>query len=217
MSRRLFLAGFTDGHDVVAATRAARRAGYRVEDVYTPYAVHGLDQAMGLRPSRLSYVCFTFGLAGALGALWLQHWTSVTDWALNVGGKPLNSLPAFIPVAFEVTVLLAGLGTVAALLMRCRLYPGKLPLAPHARVTDDMSVLVIEQTDASFDLADAQHLMRGHGAVWMAEQVERHIIELPLDPPRTSPHARDAQEHRDVQHSTPHRKRPRRHHASVGV
>lgn len=218
MSGRFFLAGFRAGHDVVAAARAARNAGYRVQDIYTPFPLHGMDEAMGLRPSRLSYVCLACGLVGAIVALWFQHWTSATDWPLNVGGKPFNSMPAFIPVAFELTVLLAGLGTVAALLLRCRLFPGRTAVTPHKRVTDDLAVLAIEQVDAMFDVEQARELFLGFGAVWMAEEVDGHLIEVPVviaEPDHPRPAVRHPDDREPEARPAVLRRRPRRKHASA--
>ncbi len=79
----------------------------------------------GSRPSRLTWVCFVCGMTGALGMLWFEHWSASVDWALNVGGKPWNSLPSDVPVAFEAAVLLAGLRIGVCVAGRCRLYPGK--------------------------------------------------------------------------------------------
>lgn len=109
MSRRVIVGVFERESDVVAATRAARAGGYVIEDVYTPYAVHGLDRAMGLEPSWLPWVCLAFGASGTVFAIWLQFWTSAVAWPINVGGRPWNSLPAFVPVIFELMVLAAGM------------------------------------------------------------------------------------------------------------
>src|SRR5262245_11594705 len=106
--RELYLGVFLQEADLVAAARATRSAGYRIHDAFTPYAVHGLDEALGLRPSRLPWVCLAFALAGLSAAGLGQYWLSAIDWPLNVGGKPFNSLPAFLPAMFEVMVLLAG-------------------------------------------------------------------------------------------------------------
>ena len=97
----------------------------RIVDAFTPYAVHGLDRAMGLKPSRLTWVCFVCGMIGRMGMLWFEHWSASVDWAIDVGGKPWNSLPSDVPVAFEAAVLLAGFGSVFALLAVSRLFPGK--------------------------------------------------------------------------------------------
>ncbi len=127
MSDRVLLATFDHEDDLLAATSAVRGKGLRIVDAFTPYAVHGLDQAMGLKPSRLTWVCFACGMFGALGMLWFEHWTASVAWALDVGGKPWNSLPSDAPVAFEAAVLLAGFGSVFALLGVSRLFPGKQP------------------------------------------------------------------------------------------
>lgn len=156
MSRRQLLGSFDDEKDILDATRAVREAGFSVADVYTPYAVHGLDKAMGLQPSKLPWVSLALGLLGASLKIWFEIWTSAHDWAINVGGKPFNSFEAFVPVTFEVMVLFAGMSTVAAFLIVARLYPGKKAEPPDPRVSDSRFVLVIDETDAAFD-ADIVH------------------------------------------------------------
>jgi len=158
---RPFVAYFTREQDVVAATAAVRKAGLGIRDVFTPYAVHGLEAAMGLRRSRLSQVCFFAGLTGLTTMLFFAWWTSAVSWPLNVGGKPFASIPAFVPVTFEFTVLCAALVTVGALFGVAKLWPGRtadtLP-----RVTDDRFALVLEP------MADdnrARALCLEHGAV----------------------------------------------------
>lgn len=154
MSDRVLLATFDHEDDLLAAVTAVRKRGLRIVDAFTPYAVHGLDRAMGLKPSRLTWVCFACGMLGALGMLWFEHWSASVDWSLNVGGKPWNSLPSDVPVAFEAAVLLAGFGSVFALFAACRLFPGKQPRILDPRATDDRFVLVIDESNAAFD-ADA--------------------------------------------------------------
>jgi hypothetical protein len=158
MGRPVIVASFTTGEDLLGAARAAREQGFRIADAYTPYAVHGLDRAMGLRPSRLPWACFAFGLLAGAFALWSQHWAMAEDWPVNVGGKPWNSLPAYVPVAFEGMVLLAGLGVVFAFLLRCRLFPGKGAALPAPGVTDDRFVLVLESPENPFEAGAARRL-----------------------------------------------------------
>lgn len=163
MSQRVFLATFEHEDHLLAATSAVRERGYRIQDAFTPYAVHGLDKAMGLAPSRLTWVCFVCGMLGALGMLWFEHWTAAITWPIDVGGKPWNSLPSDVPVAFEAAVLLAGFGSVFALFAVCRLFPGKTAEVISQRVTDDRFVLVIEEADAAFDQQDLEtFLMQFH-------------------------------------------------------
>lgn len=173
MSARVLTAVFRTEAEVLAATRSAREEGFEIVDVYTPYHVHGMDEALGLRPSRLTWVCFLCGAAGLLLALWLQFWTSAVSWPLNVGGKPFDSMPAFVPIAFEITVLFAGLGVVAALLIRARLRPGRAARPPGLeRVTDDRFALVVRLTRAR----PGQHVFEGlcaaHGAESVLDRLE---------------------------------------------
>lgn len=179
---RLFIGVFEQERAVVNAAAAARAHGLLVADVYTPYAVHGLDRALGLRPSRLSGACLLFGVLGVGAALWLQYWTSAVDWPLNVGGRPWNSWPAFIPVTFELMVLCAGLGVVAAFLAVSRLYPGKTARLPYPGVTDHRFVLVLKETaaDAAFDAVSTRQLLEHHGAI---HTEEREVAEVPLGKP----------------------------------
>jgi hypothetical protein len=146
---------------------------WSIVDIHTPYAVHGLDKAMGLAPSRLSWVCFVLGLAGALFIAWLQFWTSAVSWPLNVGGKPWNSLPAYVPAIFEAMVFCGGVGSVIALFIVSGLYPGKQARIPDLRVTDDRFALVLEQGDAAFDVSAASALLGRLGAVEVREHIDK--------------------------------------------
>jgi hypothetical protein len=163
-STRALVGYFEDEDALVEAVRAARGAGLAIHDAYAPYAVHGLDEAIGLRPSRLPWVCLVGALAGLGAAMALQYYVAVVSWPLNVGGKPFFSWPAFLPVAFELTVLFAGLGTVAALLARSRLFPGSGGAAPP-RVTDDRFALALRREGERFDDEGAARLLARCGAV----------------------------------------------------
>ena len=171
MTPRWVLGTFTEEHDVLAAVTDLREQGVRIDDVYTPYAVHGLDRAMGLRASRLTWVCFLCGAVGMSLMLFFEFWTSWLDWPINVGGKPFDSLPAFVPIAFEMAVLFGGLGAVVALLIRCGLRPGKRAALPGPRVTDDRFVVVVQLGDASFSADDVRALMGSHHAAEVEERV----------------------------------------------
>ncbi len=163
MSHRTVVGYYENEEDVLAAVRATREAGYVIRDVFTPFAVHGMDEALGLKPSRLTFVCFGAGLFGLISALALQYYASVVSWPLNVGGKPFNSLPAFIPVAFEVTVLFAGLTTVAAFLLLTRTLPGARKLR-LPRVCDDRFAILLAPSERGLDLLLAERHLRELGA-----------------------------------------------------
>lgn len=174
MSARVLLATFEHEDDLLGATAAVRERGFEIIDVFTPYAVHGLDQAMGLKQSRLTWVCFILTMSGALGMLWFEHWVASVAWPLDVGGKPWNSLPSDVPVAFEAAVLLSGFGSVFALLAVSRLFPGKRTKVISPRVTDDHFVLVVDQTDAAFDRTDIEQLLEGFHVVELEERLKSY-------------------------------------------
>lgn len=170
MTRRQLLGVFADETTLLEAVQGARRRGYRIVDAHTPYAVHGLDRAMGLKPSRLPWAALALGLLGATFKVWFEFWTTWVDWPLNVGGKPFNSLPAFVPVTFEVMVLFAGVGTVLAFLAVRRLYPGRRAEISHPDATSHRFILILEESDAAFDVAEAADLLRKWGAVEVSER-----------------------------------------------
>ena len=171
MSDRILLASFGREEDLLGAVREMRREGYRILDAFTPYAVHGLDTALGLKPSRLTWVCFICGMVGALGMLWFEYWVGAISWPIDVGGKPWNSLPSNVPVAFETAILLAGCGTVLALLAVSRLYPGKAAHPQFHRVTDDRFVVALEETDAQFEISQVRSLLKPFNLIELEERI----------------------------------------------
>jgi hypothetical protein len=172
MTGRVMVGIFTGEKELLEVTRTVRERGLKIVDVYAPYAVHGLDKAMGLAPSRLPWVCFALGLFGAAFKVWFEYWTSAVDWPINVGGKPWDSLPAFVPITFEVMVLFAGLSTVFAFFLISRLYPGKKAVISDIGTTDDRFALVLEERDAAFDPDEVRALLLSYGAVEVTERAE---------------------------------------------
>ncbi len=161
---------FADEERLLEAVKRIRGEGLEIHDAYTPYAVHGLDQAMGLKPSHLPFVTFVVGGIAMIFALGFQFWSAGVDWPINVGGKPNFSSLAFLPVTFEVTVLLAALATAAAFFFRTRLFPGNRPVLIHPRVTDDVFALVLEKKDASFHDAVVRKILSESGATEIREE-----------------------------------------------
>jgi molybdopterin-containing oxidoreductase family membrane subunit len=160
----VIVASFAKEEDLLEAVRAVQKRAWHIVDVYTPYPVHGLEEALGWRRSWLPAACLLGGATGAGLAMWFQFWASAQDWPINVGGRPWNSLPAFVPAAFESMVLFAGFGLVAALLLRCGLYPGKKARTPLNGVTDDRFVLAVRNpvvAPSTKGLAQARLLLQG--------------------------------------------------------
>jgi hypothetical protein len=156
---KVYVAALSREQDLLDAIATARRCLWLPVEAYTPYPVHGLSAAMGLRPSRLGKICFLCGLAGVTLALAFQYWSTAQNWPLNVGGQPWDSLPAFLPVTFETMVLLAGLGMVATWLVRCQLYPGSPNWRPGCGETDDRFVLVFGEPVRSADAAEFRRVL----------------------------------------------------------
>jgi hypothetical protein len=169
MRRSLLIALFEEEGSFVRAANAVASDSVRIHDAYGPYPVHGLESAMSLRDSRLSGVTLIAGLAGLIGALAFQFYAAVLDWPMNVGGKPANSTLAFVPITFEVTVLLAGLATVAAFLVRSRLYPRPSVRPIVEGVTEDRFALVLRKVRAGIEWSDVRRLLEKHGAVEVRE------------------------------------------------
>jgi len=166
------IATFNNPDTLMHAVRAVRAEDFRVYDVYAPYPIHGLDQAMGIRHSRLPWVTFLAGLSALTFALTFQFYTNIWDWPLNVGGKPDNSTLAFVPVCFELTILIGGLSTVAALFFRTRLFPGKKERIAVEGVTDNKFALVLRKRTG--DMRRAMAILEEVGA----EKVEQKEAEL---------------------------------------
>jgi hypothetical protein len=165
---RYTAAFFDKEEDLLSAASDARRSGFELVDVFTPFPVHGMDEAVGLGRSRLTWIAFAAGLLGLGFGLALQIWTSAYDWPLNVGGKPFNSFPLFIPVAFELTVLFSGLIAIGVLLARNRMWLFSKRRV-FERVTDDRFVMVLQQSDASFDMKNALALFNRHNVLKVME------------------------------------------------
>lgn len=166
------VATFSDPEVLLQAVKAVRAENFRVYDVYAPYPIHGMDKAMGIRHSRLPWVTFFAGLFGLVLALTFQFYTTVLDWPLNVGGKPDNSTLAFVPICFELTVLIGGVTTAVALLVRAKLFPGKREQLAAEGITDNKFALVLKKR--SLDLRHASAILRECGA----EEVEQKVADL---------------------------------------
>ncbi len=143
MAIRWIVGVFQKEDDIYQATLQAHEKGLAIFDAYTPYPIHGLEDAMGLTPTRLGVVCFILGFTGLLCAVLFQSWVTTISWPLNIGGKSFWALPALMPVTFEVTILFAALGTVLTLFIRMKLWPGKKPFFSQFGASDDRFVLVL--------------------------------------------------------------------------
>lgn len=164
MDIRKFVVGSFEDEDVLfPAVKKVRKAGYKIHDVYTPFPVHGLDHAMGLRETRLHTAGFIYGMTGLITALSFITWVLTYDWPINYGGKPPFSLPAWIPIIFELTVLFSAVGMVLTFCYLCQLAPFVKKHHFSLRATDDRFVMVIEAT-AKTDTDEVHRFLEANGA-----------------------------------------------------
>jgi hypothetical protein len=148
MSVKKFVVGsFDDEAILFPAVKKVRRAGYKIHDVYTPFPIHGLDKAMGLRDTSLHTAGFIYALTGTCTALGFITWALTVDWQIVFGGKPFFSLPAWIPITFELTVLFSSIGMVLTFCYLCQLAPFVKKDHFNLRSTDDLFVMALECTD----------------------------------------------------------------------
>jgi Protein of unknown function (DUF3341) len=162
--RRGVLALYDDPDKLLAAAAIAKEHGFPDLDAYTPYAVHGLSEALGIKKSWVPYVTLVMGLSGAALGLTFMIWTSAYDWPINVGGKPMISLPAFIPITFECGVLIGGTMTLAALLLACGLPNLSKPILDRD-LTNDRFGLWVPESGPEWNEARVLKTLRHTGAV----------------------------------------------------
>jgi hypothetical protein len=152
MAVKKFVVGcFDEEGALFDAVKKVRKSGYKLHDVYTPFPIHGLDKAMGLRDTSIHTAGFLYAIFGTTSMLSFMTWCFTTDWPWNIGGKPHFALPAWIPITFEFTVLCACVGMVITFCYLCQIAPFVKKHHFHPRSTDDLFVMVIECTDKTND------------------------------------------------------------------
>jgi hypothetical protein len=166
-----FILGIYDDEDVLlTAIENIRAGGTKIHDVFSPFPVHGMDDVLGIKRSRLPIVAFFAGLAGMAFALWMQIWMMGFDWPMLIGGKPHIALPSFIPVTFELTVLFSAFGMVITFFIVSRLKPSLKVNVFDKRSTDDKFVMAIEVKEGVTDVAALNDLLRSNGAIEVNEK-----------------------------------------------
>lgn len=160
-----YVLGVYDDEDVLMdAIKNVRESGIKIEEVYSPFPVHGIDEALGYKRSWLSVAAFLFGITGTALALTMQIGMMGVDWPMIIGGKDYIPIPSFIPVTFELTVLLASFGMVGTFLGISNLKPWGKPRIYDVRITDDKHVMAIDLDTNNQSEADIKKVLQGSGA-----------------------------------------------------
>jgi hypothetical protein len=160
-----FIVGvYSDPDQVINAAKFIIKSGVRIHEVYTPFPIHGMEDVLGYKKTRLPVVAFLFGAAGTILALFMQVWMLGIDWPMIIGGKNYASLPPFIPVTFELTVLLSALGMVGTFMVISDLKPYKKVRLMDVRITDDKHVIAIDLAANSMETKKIESVLKDSGA-----------------------------------------------------
>lgn len=160
-----YLTGVFEDEDVLLkAIKKVRDGGVKIHEVYSPFPVHGIDDVLGYKRSRLSIAAFLFGLTGTSLALIMQIGMMGIDWPMIIGGKDYIPIPSFIPVSFELTVLLAAFGMVGTFFVVANLKPWGKPKIFDIRITDDKHVVAVDLGKNSLDESKISQLLKDSGA-----------------------------------------------------
>jgi len=157
---------YTDDDVLMSAVKKVKAAKHHIEEIYTPFPVHGLDKAMGLAPTRIAIASFMYGCVGLTVAILMMNFIMIEDWPQNIGGKPsfsyIENMPAFVPIMFEMTVFFAAHLMVITFYLRSRMWPFKKAENPDLRTTDDHFLMEIP---VHGNIKDLEALLAETGAV----------------------------------------------------
>jgi hypothetical protein len=157
---------YTDDDVLMDAVKKVKAERYHIEEIYTPFPVHGLDKAMGLAPTRIAIASFIYGLIGLSVAITMMNFIMIKDWPQDIGGKPsfsyIENMPAFVPIMFELTVFFAAHLMVITFYLRSRMWPFKKSENPDPRTTDDHFLMEIAVDGNENELTS---LLKQSGAV----------------------------------------------------
>lgn len=142
---------YNDDEVLLHAIKEIREKNYKIDEVFTPFPVHGLEKALGVPHTRLAYAAFIYGFIGLIFSIWMMNYIMIVDWPQNIGGKPnfsyYQNMPAFVPIMFEMTVFFAAHLMVITFYYRSRLWPFKEAENPDPRTTDDMFLVELSVED----------------------------------------------------------------------
>ena len=169
MKTQSFIVGvFDDEETCLTAAEEIHHKGINIYEIFSPFPIHGIDDVLGYKRTRLTIAAFCFGILGLSCAVFMQSWMYGIDWQVNVGGKPRFPWPSFVPVSFELTVLITALGMMASFFAVNKLYPGKTARIAHIRATNDRFVITLKPKDVKG--TDVSGIMMHHGALEVYEQ-----------------------------------------------
>ncbi|MBT0607726.1 DUF3341 domain-containing protein [Aequorivita echinoideorum] len=178
MASKKIHAIYTDDDLLLQAVKQTRAEHYHIEEVFTPFPVHGLDSAAGVAPTRIAITSFLYGLLGLSVAVTMLNFIMIEDWPQNIGGKPsfafYTNMPAFIPVMFEMTVFFAAHLMVVTFYMRSKIWPFKKAENPDPRTTDDRFLMAIDAENHDIDILTKFLYDTGAEEIRLIENEQEH-------------------------------------------
>ena len=166
MSNKVVQAMYNDDDILLDAVKETRSANHHIEEVYTPFPVHGLEKAMGLKDTRIAITAFMYGCVGFVFSIWMMNYMMIEQWPQDIGGKPsftfIQNMPAFVPIMFEMSVFFAAHLMVITFYLRSRMWPFKKAENPDPRTTDDHFLMEIS---VHGDEKELESFLAGTGAV----------------------------------------------------
>ncbi|RLD30321.1 MAG: DUF3341 domain-containing protein [Bacteroidetes bacterium] len=165
-SSKVIQAIYNDDDVLMAAVKKVKAKRHHIEEIYTPFHIHGLDKAMGLAPTRIAITSFIYGCIGLIISVLMMNYMMITDWPQNIGGKPsfsyIENMPAFVPIMFELTVFFAAHLMVITFYLRSKMWPFKKAENPDPRTTDDHFLMELAVHGNEKEL---ENLLKETGAV----------------------------------------------------
>lgn len=175
MSKVKFIIGsFADPDEMMHGIDGLQKKNVSIYDVYTPMPIHGIEDKLGVKRSRLPIAAFCFGITGTSLAVSMLYYMLVHDWPMNIGGKPAFAMPDFVPISFELTILCAAFGMVATFFYATHLFPGRTPRVMDLRATDDRFIVAVDaQENKNHDEIDA--VLKAAGAVEVKHNERKYV------------------------------------------
>ncbi|MET4080774.1 hypothetical protein ABIB40_000718 [Pedobacter sp. UYP30] len=171
---KYILGSFGDPDEMMHGIDKLQENNIKIFDVYTPIPIHGIEDKLGVKRSRIDVAAFCFGITGTAAGFGLIYFCSVMDWRMNIGGKPTFVLPDFIPIMFELTVLFCAFGMVLTYYASTHLFPGRAPRVMDLRATDDRFVVAIDaRENTAHDVIDG--LLKNAGALEVKYNERKYV------------------------------------------
>ncbi len=171
MDNKMLLGVYDNPDATYNVTKELMHAGYDVHDVYSPFAIHGLDRVLKIKRTRLSIAAFIFAMTGILSALALMTYAGFFDWQINIGGKPSLHIPTYIPITFELGILFTAFGMVGCFFFVSRMFWGRNTDVIDIRVTDDRFVIAVNVHQKT-DVASLENILKSGGVLEIRERIK---------------------------------------------